>query len=82
MIDAGILDGDQLVVHLTAEAVNRQIVVARIGDEVTVKRFKKRGALVGLIAEHRAMSPIVVDTRRRVLVIEGLVGLIRDGIGG
>ncbi len=83
MIEAGILDGDLLVVHRTAEAANKQIVVARLGDEVTVKRFKKRGALVELIAENRAMSPIVVDTRREVLAIEGVVvGLIRDGGGG
>lgn len=80
MIDAGILDGDLLAVHRTSEANNGQIVVARLGDEVTVKRFKKRGAIVQLIAENRDFEPILVDTKREPLVIEGVaVGLIRGG---
>ncbi len=80
MIEAGILDGDLLAVHRTSEAANGQIVVARLGEEVTVKRFKKRGAIVHLIAENRDFDPILVDTKREPLVIEGVaVGLIRDG---
>ena len=80
MIEAGILDGDLLAVHRTTEANNGQIVVARLGEEVTVKRFKKRGAMVQLIAENRDFAPILVDTKREPLVIEGVaVGLIRDG---
>ena len=80
MIEAGILDGDLLAVHRTTEAENGQIVVARLGDDVTVKRFKKRGAIVHLIAENRDFEPILVDTKREPLVIEGIaVGLIRDG---
>lgn len=80
MIEAGILDGDLLAVHRTTEATNGQIVVARLGDEVTVKRFKKRGAIVQLIAENRDFEPILVDTKREPLVIEGIaVGLIREG---
>jgi len=80
MIEAGIHDGDLLAVHRTSEANNGQIVVARLGDEVTVKRFKRRGAIVHLIAENRDFEPILVDTKHQPLVIEGVaVGLIRDG---
>ena len=67
MQDAGILDGDLLVVHRTSEARNGQIVVARIGaasgDEVTVKRFRRRGRDVVLSPENSAFEPIVVDPR-------------------
>ncbi len=81
MIEAGILDGDLLAVHRTSEATNGQIVVARIGDEVTVKRFKRRGTMVELIAENRDFAPILVNTRKEALTIEGIaVGLIRDGM--
>ncbi len=81
MIDAGILDGDVLAVHRTSEATNGQIVVARIGDEVTVKRFKRRGTMVELIAENKDFKPILVNTRQESLTIEGIaVGLIREGM--
>ena len=80
-IEAGILDGDVLAIHRTSEATNGQIVVARIGDEVTVKRFKRRGAMVELIAENKDFKPILVNTRNETLTIEGIaVGLIRDGM--
>ena len=80
MIDAGIFDGDLLVVHATREVRNGQVVVARLGDEVTVKRYKKKGSTVELIAESEGYDPILVDTRREPLEIEGLaVGLIRGG---
>ncbi len=80
MIEAGILDGDLLAVHRTTEASNGQIVIARIGDEVTVKRFKRRGTMVELIAANRDFAPILVNTRKEPLTIEGIaVGLIRDG---
>ena len=80
MIDAGIFDGDLLAVHATREARNGQVVVARIEDEVTVKRYKKRGTVVELIAESAGYEPIIVDTKRQALEIEGLaVGLIRGG---
>jgi len=82
MIEAGILDGDLLAVHRTTEASNGQIVVARLGDEVTVKRFKRRGTMVELIAENRDFPSIMVNTRQQTLTIEGIaVGLIRDGKG-
>jgi repressor LexA len=79
MRDAGILDGDLLAVHRQPTAENGAIVVARIDDEVTVKRFRRRGNTVRLMAENDAFSPIVVDLRRESLVIEGIgVGVIRN----
>ena len=78
MQDAGILDGDLLAVHRTPEARNGQIVVARVDDEVTVKRFRRRGFLVQLVPENIDFEPIQVDLRRQDLAIEGLgVGVIR-----
>lgn len=77
MTGAGILDGDLLAVHRTTEARSGQIVVARIEDEVTVKRLRRKGARIELVAENPDYSPIVVNG---VLAIEGLaVGLIRNG---
>src|SRR5690554_194457 len=78
MKDIGILDGDLLAVHRTSEARNGQVVVARIGDEVTVKRFHKQGRKVSLIAENPDFAPIEVDLREQERIIEGLsVGVIR-----
>ncbi|BBP82076.1 transcriptional repressor LexA [Pseudomonas sp. No.21] len=78
MKDVGIHDGDLLAVHTTREARNGQIVVARLDDEVTVKRFKREGNKVWLIAENPDFAPIEVDLQERDLVIEGLsVGVIR-----
>lgn len=80
MKDIGILDGDLLAVHRSAEARAGQVVVARIGDEVTVKRFQKRGHTVQLLPENPDFEPIVVDLKRQELVIEGIaVGVIRSG---
>jgi repressor LexA len=78
MQDAGILDGDLLAVHRTPEAHNGQIVVARLDDEVTVKRFRRRGHRVQLIPENIDFKPIEVDLQQQELVIEGLgVGVVR-----
>lgn len=78
MRDAGILDGDLLAVHRTPEAHNGQIVVARLDDEVTVKRFSRNRHLVSLLPENPDFQPILVDLRHQELVIEGLgVGVIR-----
>lgn len=78
MKDIGILDGDLLAVHRTTEVRNGQIVVARIGEEVTVKRFQKQGRKVSLIAENAEFAPIEVDLSEQELIIEGLsVGVIR-----
>ena len=80
MSGAGILDGDLLVVHKTADATPGQIVVARIDDEVTVKRFRRRGRQIVLAPENPQFEPIVVDPRQVVFAIEGIgVGLIRGG---
>ena len=79
MVDAGILDGDLLAVHKTPEAANGAIVVARIDDDVTVKRLRRKSATrVVLEAENPAYDPIEVDLRSQEFVIEGLsVGVIR-----
>ena len=78
MRDVGIVDGDLLAVHTCREARNGQIVVARIGDEVTVKRFQREGTKVFLLAENPDFAPIEVDLKDQELVIEGLsVGVIR-----
>ena len=80
MRDAGILEGDLLAVHKTQEARTGQIVVARLADEVTVKRWRRRGHLVQLEAENPDFEPIEVDLRSEPLVIEGVaVGVIRNG---
>lgn len=79
MRDAGILDGDLLAVHRTSEVRNGQIVVARVEDEVTVKRLARKGPIVELLPANPDFEPIVVDTRSASLEIEGLaVGLIRS----
>lgn len=83
MKDAGILEGDLLAVHKTTEARNGQIVVARIGDEVTVKRFQrdKRKPIVHLLPENNDFEPIVVNTNSDDFTIEGLaVGIIRQSL--
>ncbi|MAL98529.1 transcriptional repressor LexA [Hydrocarboniclastica marina] len=78
MKDVGIFDGDLLAVHSTQNVRNGQIVVARLGDEVTVKRFKREGHQVWLLPENETFEPIEVDLREQELFIEGLgVGVIR-----
>lgn len=80
MRDIGILDGDLLAVHKTQDVRNGQIVVARIEDEVTVKRLKKNGNTVELLPENSEFQPILVDLRQQSFTIEGLaVGVIRNG---
>ncbi len=81
MKNAGILDGDLVAVHRTPEVRSRQIVVARLEDEVTVKRYRQEGAVVWLLPENAEFEPIQVDLAHQALVIEGVVvGVIRDGI--
>jgi len=81
MKDAGILDGDLVAVHRTPEVRSRQIVVARVDDEVTVKRYRQDGSVVWLLPENEDFEPIQVDLEEQVMVIEGVVvGVIRDGI--
>jgi repressor LexA len=81
MKNAGILDGDLVAVHRTPEVRSRQIIVARIDDEVTVKRYRQNGTLVSLLPENDEFEPIEIDLRVQALVIEGVVvGVIRDGL--
>jgi len=80
MKNIGIMDGDLLAVHQCKEARNGQIVVARIDDEVTVKRYQRDGNTIQLIAENEEFPPIVIDLTQQEIAIEGLgVGVIRQG---
>ncbi len=83
MCEVGILDGDLLAVHKTLEASAGQIIVARIEDEVTVKRFQRtrnRSKII-LLPENRDYRPIEVDLRKQDFHIEGLsVGVIRQNL--
>jgi len=79
MRDAGILDGDLIAVKRTQEARNGQIVVARLGDEVTVKRFKRTPQGIELLPENPDFEPILVSPDHPDFELEGLaVGLIRN----
>ncbi|MEX1666064.1 transcriptional repressor LexA [Zhongshania arctica] len=82
MINAGIFDDDLLAVHRTNTVRNGQIVVARIDNEVTVKRFKQQKSKfhISLLAENPDYPPIDVDLREQDFAIEGLsVGILRRG---
>ena len=79
MKDIGIMDGDLLAVHKTQVAENGQVVVARVDDDVTVKRIEKAGRQVLLHAENDEFAPIKVDLETESFNIEGLaVGVIRN----
>jgi repressor LexA len=79
MRDAGILDGDLVAVHRTPEVRNRQIIVARLEDEVTVKRYRQDGSVVWLLPENDEFEPISVDLKESPVVIEGVVvGVVRQ----
>jgi repressor LexA len=79
MRDAGILDGDLLAVKQASEARNGQIVVARLGDEVTVKRWRRTKQHVELLPENPDYAPIVVSPDQPGFALEGVaVGLIRN----
>ena len=79
MRDAGIMDGDLLAVKKIDSASNGQIVVARIGDDVTVKRYRKTGSMLELLPENPDFSIITVDPQSDEFVLEGLaVGLLRS----
>ncbi|PKF51274.1 transcriptional repressor LexA [Enterovibrio nigricans] len=79
MKDIGIMDGDLLAVHKTQDVRNGQVVVARVEDDVTVKRLERQGNQVLLHAENEEFAPIVVDLAQQHLTIEGIaVGVIRN----
>ena len=81
MKEADILDRDLLAVHQTTQARNGQIVVARVGDEATVKYYRRQGSLVRLEPANDAYRPIEVDLERQELTIEGVaVGVIRSSL--
>ncbi len=78
MKDIGILDGDLLAVHQTTDVQNGQVIVARVEDDVTVKRFKREGNVVYLHAENEDFAPIKVDLSAQSFNVEGIaVGVIR-----
>lgn len=79
MRDAGILDGDLVAVHRTPEVRNGQIVVARLDEEVTVKRYRQTGKTVRLLPQNPDYQPIEIDLATQHMVIEGVVvGVIRS----
>ena len=79
MKNIGIMDGDLLAVHKTQEVRNGQVVVARLDEDVTVKRFQRKGSQVWLLPENEELSPIEVDLASPHPTIEGLaVGVIRN----
>ena len=78
MRDVGILDGDLVAVHRSPDVRNRQIIVARLENEVTVKRYRQEGTVVWLMPENPEFEPIRVDLRKQSLTIEGVVvGVLR-----
>jgi repressor LexA len=81
MKDIGIMDGDLVAVHRTPEVRNRQIVVARLENEVTVKRYKQAaGSIVWLMPENEEFEPMRVDLKEQSMIIEGVVvGVLRNG---
>lgn len=81
MKDIGILDGDLVAVHRTPEVRSGQVIVARLEDEVTVKRYRQEGSTVWLLPENEEFSPIEVNLQEQDMVIEGVVvGLVRNGM--
>ncbi len=81
MVNIGIFERDLLAIKKADRASENEIVVARIGDDVTVKRYQRHGATVSLIAENDDYEPIEVDLQTQTFAIEGVVvGLIRQGL--
>jgi repressor LexA len=82
MKNAGILDGDLVAVHRTPNVRNRQIIVARLENDVTVKRYRQEGPVAWLLPENEDFEPIRVDLKQQSLLIEGVVvGVVRRGKG-
>ena len=79
MRDVGIVEGDLVAVHRTPEVRHNKIIVARLEDEVTVKRYRQKGKQVWLMPENEEFQPIKVDLEYESLTIEGVVvGVIRQ----
>ncbi len=82
MKNAGIFDGDLVAVHRTPEVRNRQIIVARLENEVTVKRYRQDGSIAWLLPENDDFEPLRVDLKHESLIIEGVVvGVVRQEAG-
>ena len=82
MKNAGIFDGDLVAVHRTPEVRNRQIIVARLENEVTVKRYRQEGSIAWLLPENEDFEPLRVDLKQESLIIEGVVvGVVRQEAG-
>lgn len=77
MINAGIMEGDQIIVEHCSTALNGEIVVALLDDSATVKRFYKEGGHYRLQPENDAMSPIIVE---HVEILGKVIGLFRLGV--
>lgn len=77
MINAGIFEGDLVIVSPRSEAYNGEIVIAQLGDEATVKRFERKGNEVFLIAENVRYKPIIVKEREDFSIIGKVVGVLR-----
>ena len=80
MIDAGILDNDLVGVRKTKNAENGEIIVARLEDEVTLKRFKKDSSGIRLVAENKSFSDIRVDETSNFSIEGKAVGIIRENL--
>ena len=80
MIDAGIFDNDLVGVRKTSNAENGEIVVARLDDEVTLKRFKKDSSGIKLVAENKSFSDIAVDESLDFSIEGKAVGMIRENL--
>lgn len=80
MIDAGIFDGDLIAVRRTEEARHGDLIVARLGDEDTVKRFYSRDGIVKLVPENAALSPIVVNPGDEFAIDGVVIGSVRPGL--
>ena len=80
MIDAGILDNDLVGVRKTKNAENGEIVVARLEDEVTLKRFKKDSSGIRLVAENKSFSDIRIDETSNFSIEGKAVGIIREDL--
>ena len=80
MIDAGILDNDLVGVRKTRNAENGEIVVARLQDEVTLKRFKKDSSGIRLVAENKSFSDIKIDEASDFSIEGKAVGIIREDL--
>ena len=79
MRDAGIIDGDLLAVHKTHAATSGQVIVGRLNNEITVKRFKRRGNTATLQPENPSFKPISINLKSDDFAIEGVVvGVIRN----